>query len=54
MNWVGVTLLCLMTLSLGMDLVRHGQKKTGKHNFWSSLLATLIVLTIYYFGGLLK
>lgn len=47
--------LCLILLSLGIDLARHGeQKKSRQHNFWASLVSTTILLGILCWGGFFK
>ena len=48
-----IILLALNAMSLGMNLAKHGEnKKEEKHNFWASLIATAIMITLYYYAGL--
>lgn len=43
--------LGLLTLGLGMELSKHGEEKIAKHNFWTSLIATIIQVLILKAGG---
>lgn len=36
MNIWSIVVVVLYTLSLGMDLAKHGQQRSGKYNFWAS------------------
>lgn len=47
-----IILLSLMFLGTGYELAKHGEHKTGKHNFWAKLCADAIMLTLYYFASL--
>lgn len=51
MHWPQLVWLALVMIGLGVDVARHGQPKTGKYNFWSSLAAIPIAIAILYFGG---
>lgn len=46
--------LCIQFLGLGIDLSRHGQPKTGKHNFNTTVVAWLIVTGLLYWAGFYK
>lgn len=41
----------ILVLSLGMHLALHGEEKTTKYNFGTSLIAAAIQFTLLYFGG---
>lgn len=41
----------IMALSLGISLSKHGERETGTHNFWRSLLALGIHVFLLYKGG---
>ncbi len=47
-----IIILCGLAISLGSDIARHGQPKEGVHNAWVDLIATVIVLGLYYWAGL--
>lgn len=52
MNWAVYVLLALHLLDLGINLGKHGEPKDGKYNFYTSLIATGIVIFLYYKAGL--
>ena len=54
MNIWSIVVAVLYTLSLGVDLAKHGQQRTGKYNFWASLLAFGIIVFCLYMGGFFK
>lgn len=45
--------LILITLSLGMTMAKHGEPREN-HNFWHSLIATVIGLWLLIAGGFFK
>jgi len=49
--WPQFTMIVLTAMSLGVGLSKHGEPKTGNHNFTLDIIATIIVHTILYFGG---
>jgi len=38
-------------MGLGMAMIKHGEVKKGKENFWNNLAGTLIMLFVLYKGG---
>lgn len=52
MNIWSIVIIVLYTLSLGVDLAKHGQQ--GKYNFWASLLSYGIIMFCLYMGGFFK
>lgn len=46
-----VIYLALMGLSLGVEMTKHGQPKTGKHNFGVMLIALAIQIALMRWGG---
>jgi hypothetical protein len=44
--YIGLTLI-----GLGITMVKHGQPKSGKENFWTTFVATVIVFGLLYWGG---
>lgn len=43
--------LSLTFMGLGLCLAKNGQPKEGTYNFWSQLIADLIILFILCKGG---
>ena len=41
----------LYGLTIGMDLVKHGEPKTGEHNIWTTLISVGLSATLLAFGG---
>lgn len=50
MNIYFIILILLEFMGLGIDLARHGKERTVKDNFWSSLIAKTISITLLYFA----
>jgi len=51
MRWPQIIIIALYTMSLGIHLAKHGEEKTGKYNFWSSLLSAIIIFALLKAGG---
>jgi hypothetical protein len=51
MGWPQYTYLALVFMSLGMNLVKHGEPKNDNYNFYSSAIGVAIVLVILECGG---
>lgn len=49
-----IAIIVLYALSLGMSMAQHGKPRTGKHDFWGSLITTIIMLAILRWGGFFK
>lgn len=47
-------ILFLIAMDLGGSLYKHGEYKTGKYNFFSSLISAAIIIYILCAGGFLK
>lgn len=47
-------LIMLYAMSLTAHLVKHGQSREGKYNFWSSLVTFGIILFLLIQGGYFK
>ena len=54
MNIWSIVIIVLYTLGLGVDLAKHGQKRSCEYNFWVSLLAFGINMFCLYMGGFFK
>lgn len=48
MNGWFITYIVLFAMSLGINLVKHGEPREDEHNFWVSLIAGLINMFIVY------
>lgn len=46
-----ILMLFIILSGLFLEANKHGQEKTGKHNFWVYLIATIINIVILSFGG---
>ena len=51
MEWPQIVTIFLYAMSIGIDLERHGEQKTGKHNVVTTLIAIAIGASILYAGG---
>lgn len=52
MNWAVYVILGIYVLNLGLNLGKHGEPKDGEYNFFTSLIATGIMMFLYYKAGL--
>jgi len=51
-GWPQAIYLALTLLGLGVEISRHGEpKKPGRYNAVSTLIATVVVLSLLYWGG---
>jgi hypothetical protein len=46
-----IILIALLFMGLGIEMNRHGQPRTGKHDAWATLLGMTIEFTLLYWGG---
>ena len=51
MGFCQILMLCIFAMSLGLNLAKHGEPRTGKYSFWVSLISSAIELSVLYFGG---
>lgn len=51
MSIPAIIYLVLVAVALLISANQHGKDKTGKHSFWASLIATLLMLGLFYWGG---
>lgn len=47
-------MIALFAISLGISLAKHGQYREDKYNFYYSLIAMIIEVSILYWGGFFK
>lgn len=45
-----IIMIVLMSMSVGMSLVKHGESR-GNYSFWSTLIAAVIEVVILKCGG---
>lgn len=51
MQWPQLVYLALMFLTLGIELSKHGETYTLKHNFWIYLIEIVLQIFILKIGG---
>lgn len=51
MNIAKIILLCLYGIALLCAAHDHGKPKTGKNNFFATLIATAIEIGLLWWGG---
>ena len=49
-----VITIILFTTNVVMNLIKHGEPKDTKYNFWWALIATAIDVAILRWGGFFK
>lgn len=54
MEWPQITIIVLLSISLGIGLVQHGENKKGKESFWTTLIGALITVFLLIKGGFFK
>lgn len=48
MNGWFLALIIIYALELGGNMVKHGEMKQGKYNFWSTLITAGILIWVIY------
>ena len=51
LHWPQLAVVILMVLGLGISLVQHGDSKTGRESFWTSLVSAAVTIWLLYEGG---
>ena len=46
-----VIYLVLLGFGIGVALAEHGKPKTGKHNAWTTIIASMLALMLLRWGG---
>ena len=54
MNLGSILLLVWLLVGLLIAANQHGKYKTGKDNFWWTLLGVIIILVFCYLGGMFR
>lgn len=47
-----IILIALMFIDLGINIAKHNERKESRYNWWSTLIAIVINLVLFYFAGL--
>jgi hypothetical protein len=47
-NWCFLVLLLLYAAELGATLVKHGQRKEGTYNFFTTLITAAVIISLVY------
>ena len=51
MGWPQIVWIILTAMGLGCSMVKHGEPKEGKENFWTVLIANAFVAYLLWQGG---
>jgi len=51
MGWPQFVFAGLLVLGCGVAIGTHGTPKEGHNNAWATIIATIIEVTILYYGG---
>lgn len=46
-----ITMMCLLALSVGIHVAKHGEPRRDKYSVWTGLLAAAINIAILWWGG---
>jgi hypothetical protein len=46
-----IIIIALYAMALLLNSHLHGKERTGKYNFWTTLVGTIMQLSILYWGG---
>jgi len=47
-----IILIILWSIGLLLQARLHGRERSGKHSFWTTLIATIINVSLLYWAGL--
>ena len=51
MGWPQILWIALSTMGLGISLVKHGEPRESKYNFWITLISLGFEVFILHSGG---
>ncbi len=51
LEWPQVTMAIFFAIEFGFQIARHGKPREGEHNFFTSMIATGLVVWLLYAGG---
>ena len=46
-----VIMIVILSAGLGLSLAKHGEPYDSNHNFFTSLIVTIVEVLILYYGG---
>jgi len=46
-----ILIISLGMIGLGINISKHGESETGKHNVWTSITSLSMYWAILYYGG---
>ena len=46
-----IIIITLLAMGVGIDLVKHGEPKTGSHNVWITIADAVLTLSLLKWGG---
>jgi hypothetical protein len=49
--WPQIIWFVIALLNLGVELARHGEERTGEHNFFNSLISFTLTVSLLAWGG---
>ena len=47
-----IVIIALLFIDLGANIAKHGESKTGEYNGWTTFVAVIIELVLFYGAGL--
>lgn len=53
-GWPQIVWLILIAISLGMEMMRHGEPRTGNHSVFPVIFGFGLIGTILLFGGFFR
>jgi hypothetical protein len=54
MHWPQIVMIVLYSLGIALELGKHDEPKTGRHNVFSTLIASAIGVWLLHMGGFWK
>ena len=54
MGWQQIVIIVLYAMDLGMAAIKHGERRTGYHNFWATLIVDGFLTWVLYSAGFFK
>ena len=51
MNWQQIVMIVLLSMDLGVYVIKHGERRTGNYSFWTALFADGFIAWVLYSAG---
>lgn len=51
MGWPQIVMIIAMAFNLCMNMIKHGEDRDEKYNFWVSLISCALQCVILFAGG---